>query len=210
MLRITLLDQFDDPARCRLAGLPGAAHRLAPDRIAVHVVAERPAVAIIVGFDKDDGKADRLACPRPDPDLLAIIFAQLRLGRGGGILLDRDGDADPLHPRRTHLRPQCREEGADPRPARRRVGLIERAHPFEHRELIAQPDVDLHRDAGRLLILLRLVVKETGDRRREGRCQDAEPDEADRKGHQPICPERRAHYTYPDDCCRSSAPLCHK
>src|SRR3546814_5571354 len=64
--------------------------------------------------------------------------------------------------------------------ARRIVRLIEGAYPFEHPELVAQPRIDLHRDARRLIDLLGLVIEEAGDRGDERGEHDDQPDEADR------------------------------
>src|SRR3546814_15426135 len=69
-----------------------------------------------------------------------------------------------------------------------------RSYPVEHPELVAQPRIDLHRDARRLIDLLGLVIEEAGDRGDERGEHDDQPDEADRKGHQPICPGGRTHH----------------
>src|SRR3546814_1478888 len=75
-----------------------------------------------------------------------------------------------------------------------------RSYPVEHPELVAQPRIDLHRDARRLIDLLGLVIEEAGDRG-DGRGEhDDQPDEADRKGHQPICPGGRTHHGEVTSC----------
>src|SRR3546814_7016377 len=123
-----------------------AAHRLAPDPFAVHVIAERLVAARGIGFDEYDRKADRLAGGGPDANVAAVILAQHRLGRRGGSLPHRHRDADALHPRRVDLRPQRREIGADAGAARPAVRLIEGAHPLPHRALIAPPPIELPRN----------------------------------------------------------------
>src|SRR3546814_3199566 len=74
-----------------------------------------------------------------------VIFAQPVLDRSRFPRLHRERDADALHPRRALLRPERGKIGADAGAAVDHVRLIERAHPLEHRELIAQPAVDEHR-----------------------------------------------------------------
>src|SRR3546814_11536128 len=83
------LDELDDPARRGLARLPRAAHRLAPDPFAVHVIAERLVAARGIGFDESDRKADRLAGGGPDANVAAVLLAPHRLGRRGGRSVER-------------------------------------------------------------------------------------------------------------------------
>jgi len=196
-LRLLFLHQFQDAGRRRAARLPRAPHRLAPDRVAEHVIAERVVAARRIGFDQDDGKADRLVRRGPDRDGAAVIFAQHRLGGGGLPPPHRDADADPFHAGRAHLRLKRGEIGADAGTARSRVGLIERAHAFEHGDMVAKAHVDLHGEAARAVGLFRLIIEKArrgGDDRRE---QDDQPDEADQQRQQTICPKRRAHCDYP-------------
>src|SRR3546814_5840678 len=65
---LAFLNQLDDAAGRRPPRLPGAPHRRAADRLAVHVVSERGMVERIVGLDQDDRKADRLIGGGPHAD----------------------------------------------------------------------------------------------------------------------------------------------
>src|SRR3546814_3105848 len=85
------------------------------------------------------------------------LLAQPVLGGGRGRAAHRDRDADALHPGRARARLERGEIGTHGEAARRIVRLIEGAYPFEHPELVAQPRIDLHRDARRLIDLLGLV-----------------------------------------------------
>ena len=78
--------------------------------------------------------------------------------------------------------------GADAETARGAVRLIERPHPFEYRDMVAQSHVDLCRDLRGLVGLAGLVVKETGGGGSDRRKQDDQPDETDQQRQQPISP----------------------
>ena len=141
-----------------------------------------------VGFDQHDAEADRLIGRGPDLDVLAVIFAQLGFERRGRSGAHRGGDADTFHSRRADLRLERVEIGANAGAARGAVGLIERAHAFEHRDMIAQAHVDLPRNLRGLILFARLIIEETGGGGGDGREEDDQPDEPDEQRQQPICP----------------------
>ena len=91
------------------------------------------------------------------------------------------------------LRLKRAEIGADAGAAGGGVGLIERAHAFEDRDMVAQPHVELRRDAFGLVGFFGLIIEEAGTGRDDGREQNDQPDEPDQQRQQPICPCGRAH-----------------
>src|SRR3546814_7636750 len=84
------------------------------------------------------------------------------------------------------LRPQRREIGADAGAARLAVRLIERAHAFQHRDMIAQPHVDLHRDAVGAVGLFAAIVEKARHRGEQRGDQYDETHAADGERQQPV------------------------
>ena len=142
-----------------------------------------------IGLDERDREADLLIGGRwPHLDIFSVILAELRFGEAGRAGREGGGYTDPFHARGTDLRLERRQISADARAARPGVRLVKRTDAFEHRDMVAQPHIDLHRDTRRLIGFLGLVVKKACGRRGERREQDDEANKAGEQAHQPICP----------------------